>query len=100
MSDKKKFEALKKNLVEENEKTYGKEAREKYGNASVDASNAAMMNMNEEAYAEWVRLGEEIQERLEAAVESGLAPESEEGKKITAPTVAHLHDEKISGSDA
>ena len=41
------------------------------------------MNLPREQYQEWMDLGREIQERLEASVRSGLSPESEEGKKIT-----------------
>ena len=40
MSDEKKFEAFKRQLVEETERLYGAESREKYGGAEVDASNA------------------------------------------------------------
>ena len=32
----------------------------------------------------WTGLGQEIQDRLEEAVRSGLSPESEEGKEICA----------------
>ena len=35
MNDEKKFEAFKANLAEENEQKYGKESREKYGDAAV-----------------------------------------------------------------
>ena len=50
----------------------------------MDEANAAVMNLTREQYQEWTDLGREIQERLEAAVRSGLSPESEEGKEITA----------------
>lgn len=82
MSDKKKFEALKRKAIEENEKAYGQEIREKYGDAEIDAGNAAMMKVTSEQYAEWNETGEEIQRRLEAAVQAGVSPESEEGKAI------------------
>ena len=39
MSDKEKFEGFKKNMIEENEK--------KYGNDTVETSNAKLMNMTE-----------------------------------------------------
>ena len=48
MSDKEKFEVFKKNLIDENEKNYGKEIREKYGDNSIDESNIKMLNMSEE----------------------------------------------------
>ena len=45
-----------------------------------------MMKLSREEYSRWERLGEEIIRRLEEAVETGLAPESEAGK-----TIADLH---------
>jgi len=83
MSDEKKFEAFKRQAVEENEKRYGKEVREKYGDKEMDAANAAAMKITREEYREWTAIGEEIQNRLEGAVKAGLAPDREEGKKIT-----------------
>ena len=73
MSDEKKFEAFKKQAVDANERAYGEEIRKKYGNEEVDA-----------AYSEWTELGDEIQRRLEEAVSSGIAPDSQEGKDVTA----------------
>ena len=40
------------------------------------------MNLTQEQYQEWTELGREIQERLEAAVQAGLSPESETGKEL------------------
>ena len=82
MSDEQKFEAFKKRAVAHNEETYGAEIRAKYGDKEVDEANAVVMNLTQEQYREWSDLGREIQERLEAAVQAGLSPEGEEGKKI------------------
>jgi len=82
MSDEKKFEAFKKNAIEENERRYGKELREKYGDEEIDAANAAAMKITREQYAQWNAWGEEIKERLCAAVRAGIAPQSEEGREI------------------
>lgn len=84
MNDEQKFEAFKQRAVAHNEEVYGEEIRAKYGGKEVDEANAAVMNLTREQYQEWTDLGREIQERLEAAVRSGLSPESEEGKEITA----------------
>lgn len=84
MSDEQKFEALKQRAVAHNEEVYGAELRSKYGDKELDEANAAVMNLTQEQYQEWTNLGRKIQERLEAAVRAGLAPESEEGKEITA----------------
>lgn len=83
MSDEKKFEAFKRQAVEANEKAYGKEIREKYGDAEVNEANEKVMNLSSEQYQEWTDLGDEIQRRLEAAVRTGASPEGEEGKVIT-----------------
>lgn len=83
MSDTKKFEAFKKRAVDHNEATYGAEIRAKYGDAEIDSANAAVMNLTQAQYREWTNLGQEIQERLEAAVQAGLSPESEAGKELT-----------------
>lgn len=82
MSDEKKFEAFKKQAIEENERKYGKELREKYGDAEIDAGNAAAMKVTREQYAQWKAWEEEIKTRLCAAVRAGVQPQSEEGKAI------------------
>lgn len=86
MNDEQKFECFKKQAVAENEKRYGKEIREKYGDAQVDQANAAMMGMSREQHATWTELGETLQQKLEDAVRSGCTPDSEEGRQI-----AELH---------
>ena len=82
MSDEQKFEAFKQRAVAHNEEAYGAEIRAKYGDKEVDEANAAVMNLTREQYREWTNLGQEIQERLEVAVQAGLSPEDEEGKEL------------------
>jgi DNA-binding transcriptional MerR regulator len=60
MSDKEKFEGFKKQKLAENEKKYGKEIREKYGEATVEASNKKFLNLSEEDVASMSRLEEEM----------------------------------------
>ena len=84
MSDEQKFEAFKQRTVAHNEEVYGAEIRSKYGDETVDAANAAVMNLTQEQYQEWTDLGQAIQTRLEAAVQAGLSPESEVGKELCA----------------
>ena len=84
MSDEKKFEAFKRRFVEEKERLYGAEAREKYGDAEVDASNARVMGITLEQYQEYERLGQEILEKLSAAVAAGADPAGEMGQEVTA----------------
>ena len=82
MSDEKRFEAFKAQAIAENEKKYGAELRTKYGEAEMDAANAAAMKITPEQYSKWQELDAEILRRLEAAVSGGVAPESEEGQQI------------------
>ena len=84
MNDAQKFEAFKQRAVAHNEEVYGAEIRSKYSDQEVDEANAAVMNLTREQYQEWTDLGREIQERLEAAVQEKVSPESQKGKEITA----------------
>lgn len=71
MSDKEKFEGLKKRLVENNEQAYGADIRKSYGDSAIDASNAKVMGMSQ---ADWERtqaLSEQIAQTIKAAMEQG-----------------------------
>ena len=93
MTDKEKFKAFKKGIVDENEAQYGKEAREKYGDGQVDAANANIMGLKEHEFARWSELDKDILAKLEQAVTEGFSPEGEVGKELTA-----LHLEWLSFS--
>ncbi|PSL40285.1 MerR family transcriptional regulator [Planomicrobium soli] len=80
MADKDKFTGFKEKLIEDNENQYGSEIRGKYGDETIDASNAKMMNMTEGQYAEFIRLGEELQTTLAEALKTG-DPESPAAQK-------------------
>lgn len=71
MSDKEKFEGFKKKLVEDNEKEFGREIREKYGEEQVEKSNKQFMNMTEEQYKELEALGNEVLKTLKNAFKTG-----------------------------
>lgn len=90
MSDKDKFEGFKKQLVEDNEKRYGKEAREKFGNKTLDASNERLMNLSPEQYESAQALSEHINETLKIATQEG-DPTSESAQNLCA-----LHREWLS----
>lgn len=79
MEDEEKFEAFKQGLVDENEKKYGKEVRERWGDDAADASNAKLMGMTEEQYRATQELEREIRDVLVAAMETG-DPASEEAR--------------------
>lgn len=88
MTDKEKFEGLKKKLVEENEEKYGAEIRENYGKNTVEKSNVKMMNLSLEEYDKMQQIGDQIRELLEEAVSEKAQPSGELGQKI-----ALLHKE-------
>ncbi len=71
MSDKEKFEGFKKSLIDENELKYGEEIRAKYGDGTIDASNAKLKGMSKVQYAELERLNVELNETLKAACGQG-----------------------------
>lgn len=60
MSDQEKFEGFKRKLMDENERKYGKEIREKYGDESVNASYARINNMDARTYQKTEALGNEL----------------------------------------
>lgn len=90
MSDKEKFEGFKQRMIDENEKKYGKEIREKYGDDTVDKSNAKFLNMTEEQYEEFKKLEVLLNETLKEAFETG-DPAGELAQKA-----AHLHKQWLS----
>lgn len=82
MTDKEKFAAFKKDLIQENETLYGKEIRSKYKEEEVEASNEKIMNMTEQQYGRFKELEKEVLKALENAVAAGLSPDGEAAKSI------------------
>jgi DNA-binding transcriptional MerR regulator len=80
MSNKEKFEGFKKKMIDENEKKYGKEIREKYGDDKFDQSKAKLMNMTEDEHDRVTKLAEQVQETLAQAFAAG-DPASELAQK-------------------
>ena len=68
MNDEEKFEGFKKNLIDENEKEYGKEIREKFGDAIISDSNTKMMGLTATQYEETQKVAEEIKSLLKTAL--------------------------------
>ena len=90
MTNKEKFEAFKKDIIDENEEKYGNEIREKYGDKYVEKSNEKLMGMSKEKYDEWQKLSDEIINTLNEAFETGN-PAGEIAQKA-----AKLHKEWLS----
>lgn len=85
MSDKERFEGLKKNMIEENENKFGKEIRTRYGEQTVAKSNAQMMGMDEKTYNEMQETSALLLQKLEQAHNSG------DCRSALAQEVARLH---------
>jgi len=83
MSNKEKFEGFKQKMLDDNEKQYGKEIREKFGDAVVDASHANMMGLTAEQYEKAQNLSCQINDTLKKAFEQG-DPSSELAQKVCA----------------
>ena len=91
MRDTEKFEGFKKNLVDENERIYGDEARQKYGDEAIDDSNRKMLNLTQEQYGQMTRAAAALQALLEDAVRDGDLPDGEKGREA-----ARLHRKWLS----
>lgn len=90
MSDQEKFEGFKQKLIDDKERDYGQEARAKYGDAAVDASNQKLKGMTEEEYNNVQKLEADMFEALAAGMELG-DPASEVAQKA-----ADLHRQWLS----
>ena len=71
MSNKEKFEGFKQKMLDDNEKKYGKEVREKYGDDKVNKANQKIKGMTEEQYAEVEKLGNDVISALKEAFATG-----------------------------
>lgn len=60
MTNQEKFSGFKQQMIDDNEKNYGKEIREKYGDAQVDQSNQIVKNMTEKQHVEIEQLGAQV----------------------------------------
>ncbi|MFA9422506.1 MAG: MerR family transcriptional regulator [Sedimentibacter sp.] len=71
MKDIEKFEGFKKNLIDDNEKKFGEEVREKFGEQAVNKSNDILKNITKEQYDEIEALSNSVLETLKKAYATG-----------------------------
>lgn len=71
MKDAERFEGLKEEMIQENEKQYGEEIRDKYGDDVVDASNKKFRGMSKEQFKENQLLEKKMIELLKSAMQQG-----------------------------
>ena len=81
MNDAEKFEGFKKDFIKENEETYGQEIRNRYGDKTVDASNARLAGMTQDQWNETKQLEETIATLLVQAIQTG-SPSSPIAQKL------------------
>lgn len=86
MDDEKKFAALKAQGLKEFEDAYGAEARERYGDAAIDAANERIMSLTRDEWNAKDLLEEAIKVQLRMAMASG-DPEGDEAAEL-----AHMHE--------
>jgi len=80
MTGNEEFEGFKQSLIDKNERKYGPEIREKYGNQAAIEANARLMGLSKEQYDESELLRLEMEEMLKAAYETG-DPAGEQAQK-------------------
>lgn len=91
MTDQEKFEGFKKEMIDRNEKLYGKEIREKYGEETVAQSNKKFGSLSKEDYAHAEAVQKEMFDNLKQALNIGADPGSTEAQKA-----ADLHRQWLS----
>ncbi|OXM82321.1 MerR family transcriptional regulator [Paenibacillus rigui] len=71
MTDQEKFEGFKQQMLDENEDKYGQEIREKYGEDTVNKSNAKWKSMTQQEYEEITQVANEVTKTLSEAYRNG-----------------------------
>jgi len=71
MDNRERFDAFKKEMIEENEQSYGQEIRARYGDEVVEAANAKLRGTSEEEYKDMGALATACHEALQAAFADG-----------------------------
>jgi DNA-binding transcriptional MerR regulator len=71
MTDEQKFAGFKQRLIDDNERSYGKEIRQKYGDEAVNRSNARVAGMSKGQYDRAQALASGYQKALRQAFENG-----------------------------
>ncbi len=95
MTDKEKFEGMKRRAIEENEAAYGRELREKYGDAAVEEHAARLAGMSAQEWEETKMDEEGYKAALRRAVEAGdpAGEDAREAVRLHAAWLAHYWPE-------
>jgi len=76
MTDQEKFEAFKKEKINQNEEQYGEEIREKYGEDVIEQSNEKFTDLSEEEYKQFEEAVKVLDQKLGEATRTSK-PESD-----------------------
>lgn len=82
MTDEAKFGAFKEQQIADNEKKFGAEIRAKYGETTIDESNAKLRGMSLATYQEMQAIEGKLMEQLQKFVAEDLAVTSEGAEEI------------------
>lgn len=82
MSNKEKFEGMKRGLVENNERKYGAEARDRWGNAAAEDANHKMLKLSKAQFDRFQSLEREIGSVLEAAESAVTSAQNSLGSSL------------------
>lgn len=83
MQDNEKFNGMKEKMIEENERTYGADIREKYGDEIINASKAKLRGLSQEKYEAMQALEHNLLSLLQKAYTTG-DPSSEDAQELAA----------------
>lgn len=81
MNDEDKFMGFKRKLISANERTFGRELRERFGNEEIDGANEKMMQLSKAEWSSLTQLEEQILTLLSEAFSLG-DPGSELAQKV------------------
>lgn len=95
MTDKEKFEGMKRQAIAENESAYGKELREKYGDVAVEEHTARMNSMSQQEWEEAQKEEAGYKAALRRAMEAGdpAGEDAREAVRLHAAWLAHYWPE-------
>jgi len=85
MTDQERFEALKAQRIAQNEETYGAEARKRWGDETIDASNQKVSDMSIEEFATL----EEVEQALHTEVVAGVTDGDADGSHAAKAAALH-----------
>jgi len=80
MNDDERFEGLKREAIDQNERTHGAEVRKRFGDKVMDEANAKLLRMSKGEWTDIMELEEAIKQQLSAAMAAGdvSGPEAQE----------------------